>query len=134
MTRPILICGVLAAGFGVALIIPAIHQYLSRGFFSGLATMVVLLGILLIAGGGATGLFAFRRYRSDAMPAPVRATVMATIVFLSFCALEISDGLLYGLVSGHRWAWWAARITAALAILWFVAFIVLIPFADLRTD
>ncbi len=117
--------------------------------------MVVSLGGILIAGGGATGLWACRRFRGGAMPAPVRATVMATIVFLSFCGLEFSDGLLrqdgrvfywtsvlflpalgllYGLVSAHRWAWWVARIVSALAVLWFVAFMVLIPFADLRTD
>lgn len=137
------------------MIIPAMHQYLSRGFFSGLALMVVSLGVLLMVGGGAMGLYAFRRSRGDAMPAPVRMTVMAIIVFLSFCALEFSDGLLrrdgrvfywtsvlflpalgllYGLVSAHRWAWWVARVAGALAILWFAVAIVLIPFADLRTE
>jgi hypothetical protein len=155
MTRPMIVLGVLAVGFGVAVIIPALPEYLSRGFFSGLAAMVVALGVLLIVAGGATGLVAFRRSRDEAMPAPVRATVMATILFLSFCALEFSDGLLrqdgrifywtsvvflpalgllYGLVSAHRWAWRVARIVAAFAILWFAGFIVLIPFVDLRTD
>jgi hypothetical protein len=71
----------------------------------------------------------------------------------SFCALEFSDGLvpqdgrvvywttslfppalvlLYGLLSVQRWAWWATRGLAAATGLWFLAFVALIPFADLQ--
>lgn len=155
MTRLVLISGILGVAFGVAVIIPALAGNLNRGLFSGLVGVVVSLGIMLILGGGAAILIARRRPGGVAMPAPVRATVMATILFLAFCMLEFSDGLLrqggrifywtsvlflpalvllYGLVSAHRWAWWVTRVAAALAVLWFVAFMVLIPFIDLRAD
>jgi len=154
MTRRFLVGGVLAVGFGVATLIPAMRRFLSGGDFSGLAALVVSLGILLIVGGGATAVLARRRSRDGAMPAPVRAAVMAIIVFLTFCGLEFSDGLLcqdgrvfywtsvlflpalgllYGLVSAHRWAWWVSRVAAVFAIVWFITFTVLIPFVDLRT-
>ena len=155
MPRLVLISGVLAVAFGVAVMIPALAENLNHGLFSGLAGVVVAFGILLILGGGAAILFARRRPSSVAMPAPVRATVMAAILFLAFCMLEFSDGLLrqdgrifywtsvlflpalallYGLVSAHRWAWWVTRVAAALAVLWSVAFMVIIPFADLRAN
>jgi Zn-dependent protease len=87
------------------------------------------------------------------MPAPVRAVVMANAILLAFCALEVSDGLIRsegrvfywttilfvpaivlhgGLVVGQRWAWWVARGLAALGVLWFAGFLVLVPFADLH--
>lgn len=155
MPRLVLISGVLAVAFGVAVMIPALAENLNHGLFSGLAGVVVAFGILLILGGGAAILFARRHPSSVAMPAPVRATVMAAILFLAFCMLEFSDGLLrqdgrifywtsvlflpalallYGLVSAHRWAWWVTRVAAALAVLWSVAFMVIIPFADLRAN
>jgi hypothetical protein len=40
--------------------------------------------------------------------------------------------LLYGLVSERRWAWWTARSMTAIFTLWFVGFMAIIPFADLR--
>ncbi len=155
MTRLTLVGSILVAACGVAAIVPAVHSYLALGFFSGPASTVVSLGVIFILGGAVVGLSAYRHSRDYTMPAPVRATVMATIVFLAFCALEFSDGLLrqdgrifywtsvlflpalgllYGLVSAQHWAWWVARVTAALAVLWFSFFIVLIPFANLRTD
>ena len=77
----------------------------------------------------------------------------ANLLSLAFCSLELTDGLLYhggrifywtavlflpalavlyGQVLAQPWSWWAARILAALAALWFVAFIAIIPFAHLR--
>ena len=155
ITRLILVGGLLAASFGLALIVPALVPYLDRGVFSQLAWIVVSLGIVLVVGGAAAIMFARRRPSGIAMPAPVRAAVMAAILFLAFCVLELSDGLLrrngrifywtavlflpalamlYGLLAAQRWAWWISRGTAFLAALWFVAFIFLIPFAELRTD
>ena len=87
------------------------------------------------------------------MPAPVRVAVTGNILFLTFFALEISDGLirqggiipllssgfflptlllLYGLLWGRRWAWCTARGVAAIFTLWFLGFVAVIPFADLR--
>lgn len=74
-------------------------------------------------------------------------------LFVSFCILEFSDGLFRqggrmfywtsilflpalllfcGQVLAHRWAWWAARIVTAIFTLWFVGFLLVIPFAHLH--
>ena len=155
MTRLVVVGSVLVSACGVAIIIPAIPQYLSVGDVPGLTSVVIAVGVTFLFGGAAAGFFTFRRSRRDGIPAPVRATIMATIVFLAFCALEFSDGLLnqdgrvfywtsalflpalgvlYGLVTAQRWAWWVARAAAALSVLWFCGFLLLIPFANLRTD
>jgi len=87
------------------------------------------------------------------MPPSVRAVVAGNTLFLAFCALETSDGLLrqggrflywtsiafapalwlhYGLVFARSWAWWTARGVASFFVLWFLGFTAIIPFADLR--
>jgi hypothetical protein len=79
----------------------------------------------------------------------------ANVLLLAFCALELTDGwvyrggrifywttvlfgpalvVLYGHALAQRWAWWVARGLAALAVLWFVGFMFVIPFADLRAN
>jgi hypothetical protein len=89
------------------------------------------------------------------MPSGVRAAVLANIFLLGFCALELSDRLVrqegrvlywttfllpaplatfYGLVSARRWAWWISRGVIALATLWFLAWVPLIPFGDVRGE
>jgi hypothetical protein len=154
MTRQILVGGVLAAAAGVALIIPAIVGYLVRGFLDRLGIMVVSLGVFLILSGATALRCGFRKSSAPSIPAPVRAAITGNILFLSFFALEFSDGLirqggrvfywtsvlflpalllLYGLVSARRWAWWTARGVAAILTLWFVGFLGVIPFADLRS-
>jgi hypothetical protein len=143
MTRLILVGGVLGVASGVAVILPAVAESLAHGFLAGLSRMAVLLGGMVIVCGGAAMWIARRHPPSSSMPAPVRATTVATILFVAFCVLEFSDGLLrqqerifywtsvlfcrallllYGLVAAHRWAWWITRIAAALAMLGFVLF------------
>jgi hypothetical protein len=89
------------------------------------------------------------------MPSGVRAAVAANVLFLAFFVLEFSDGLVrqggrivywnaflfppalvlyYGLLSARRWAWWATRGLAAVSGLWFLVFVAVIPFADLRGE
>jgi hypothetical protein len=136
---------------------PAVVGWLGRGtwqqqeYAAAAVGMVLVLAGLCILGGE----FARLRSVSHSIPAPVRAVMAANVLFLAFCALEATDGLvyrggrilywtsilflpalvvLYGQVSAQPWAWWVARILAALAALWFVAFIAIIPFADLRAD
>ena len=81
--------------------------------------------------------------------------MMANVLFLAFCALELTDGLvyrggrifywtsvlfvpaavvLYGQALAQRWAWWVARVLAIGAVLWFVVFLFVIPFANLRAN
>jgi hypothetical protein len=42
--------------------------------------------------------------------------------------------LFCGLVAAQHWAWWIFRTASAPAALWFLGFVVIIPFADLRTE
>jgi hypothetical protein len=138
---------------GVAWLIPASAAWLGRGSVSSYA--VVMVGPVLILGGLLALWRGFRRLRLDLIPAPVRAAMMGNLLFLSFCALELSDGLLrqggrivywtsilflpallvfYGQVLARRWAWWMARVATGLLTMWFVGFLLVIPFAHLRGD
>jgi hypothetical protein len=153
MTRWLLASGVLALLAGVALTILASVEWLEHGVLPNVGVMVVsLAGVFTFYGLGAIAC-GFRGWSGFSMPAPVRAAVAGNILFLAFCALEFSDGLirqggrvfywtsvlflpalllLYGLVSERRWAWWTARGVTAIFTLWFVGFIAVIPFADLH--
>ena len=42
--------------------------------------------------------------------------------------------LFAGLLAAHRWSWWVARGEAVLGVLWFLGFLVLIPFVPLKAD
>jgi hypothetical protein len=80
---------------------------------------------------------------------------MANVIVLAFFALEFSDRIvnrngqifywstflfppaliLYaGLLTAQTWGWIVARGVAGLGTLWFLAFVVIIPTADLRTN
>jgi hypothetical protein len=151
-----LLSGGLAAGLvGVALIVPVAHARFGSGSRSELATGVGSLGAVLIVAGVGGLLAGVRRWQGRSMPSAVRMAVTANILFLAFFALEVSDGLvrrggtihpasaalfvptlllLGGLLSARRWAWWIARSVAAVFAGWFLAFVAVIPFADLRGD
>ena len=43
--------------------------------------------------------------------------------------------LLYGgLLNARPWSWWTARAAAAIGVLWFLGFLVLLPFVHLQRD
>lgn len=147
--------GLAAILIGVALIAPAAVGRLEKASFNELMIGVTSVGSALIVGGLVAAVRGALDWHELTMPAGVRIAVMANIVFLACFALEISDGLarrggaihpigwtmfwptlvlLYGLLSARRWAWWIARGVAAIVIVWFLGFAVLIPFADLRTE
>ncbi|MFO0966874.1 MAG: hypothetical protein U0793_14975 [Gemmataceae bacterium] len=146
--------GLLAALMGVGLAFPLLAAWLES---DGLPTVGVALaavsGVLILCGLSAFLVGVLRR--GPATPSGVRIAFAANLVILAFCALELSDGLVrqggrviywttflfppalllfYGLVSARRWAWWTARGLTALCVLWFVGFIAVIPFADLRGE
>lgn len=156
-SRLLVVSGILCAALGAGSIVPAIVGWLGRVALQrqGYATMAI--GSILILGGACIVWGALRRLRSASVstPAPVRAVMAGNILFLAFCALETSDGLvyrggrivywtsflfvpalllLYGQVLAQRWAWWVARALAAISTLWFVGFIGVLPIADLRGD
>jgi len=153
MNRLLLVAGTAVISMGLGLIVPLLVDWNDTGRFGDPAKAIALTATLFVSGGF---ILIGRNWRFRAhgpMPKPVRAAIAVNIVFLAFFALEFSDGilrqngrifywtsilfvpallLLYGLASGRRWAWWTARVAAALLIAWFVGFMILIPFADLR--
>jgi hypothetical protein len=155
MTRWLLAGGSCTLLMGLASIVPVAAAYAEdRPSWGVEVPLLAASGVLCVGGIVAIVLGAWQR-RGTSMPGSVRAAVMANILFLAFCALELSDRLVrqegrifywttvlflpalilfHGLVSARVWAWWTSRGLAALACLWFIAFIALIPFADLRAD
>ena len=107
----------------------------------------------------ACGLTAFvagiqQRFATE-MPSGTRMAVAANILFLAFFALELSDRLVRrdgeiiywttflilptlllfcSLLTARRWAWWTSCGIAALGVLWFLGFVILIPFANIQTE
>ena len=155
MTRWLLAGGSCILLMGLAMIGPVAAAYAEERPSWGVEIpLLVASGVLCVCGIAAVGLGLWQR-RGTSMPGSVRAAVIANILFLAFCALELSDRLVrqegrifywttvlflpalilfYGLVSARVWAWWTSRGLAALACLWFVAFIVVIPFAELSAE
>jgi hypothetical protein len=134
---------------------PAIIDWLGRGELSRPGYASLAVGLLLVLGGALVIWCALikRRETSLSIPAPVRAVMAANVLLLAFCALETSDGLvyrggrlfywtsflfapalavLYGHALAQRWAWWVARALTVIAALWFLTFIAILPFADVR--
>jgi hypothetical protein len=114
---------------------------------------IASVGLVLILGGVTAVWWRFRELRLASIPAPVRTSIAGNGLFVSFFMLEFSDGfirsgrsvfywtsvlflpalaLFYGQLTARRWAWWVARITTAIFTLWFVGFLLVIPFANLR--
>lgn len=139
---------------GVGLILPVVVNWLERVQLTGLDIGFIAAGCGLILCGPVALFLGFRR-RGDGMPSGVRAAVAANALILAFLALELSDRavrqdgkmfywttfllppalvLFVGLVAAQRWSWWAARGAAALGVIWFLGFLVLIPFAPLQAD
>lgn len=154
MGRAFLPGGMLSAAMGIALIIPVMVARMETGRLSGLGIGFVAAGCGLIICGVAAVAAGFRR-RPAGMPSGVRAAVAAHVLILAFLALELSDrsvrqdGKLFywttfllppallifvGLVAARPWSWWAARGLAALGVLWFLGFLLLIPFVPLQAD
>jgi peptidoglycan/LPS O-acetylase OafA/YrhL len=108
-----------------------------------------------LIGSGVAAAVLSRRWHSTAMPGGVRAAVAANALILAFLALELcdrsvrQDGRLFywttfllppalvlfiGLVSARTWSWWVARCVTALGALWFLLFLLMVPFAPLEAD
>jgi hypothetical protein len=139
---------------GLALIVPVMVARMETGMVTGLGLGFVAAGCALIACGMAAVVADFRR-RPTGMPSGVRAAVAANVLALAFLALELSDRsvrqdgklfywttfllppallLFVGLVAARAWSWWAARGLAALGVLWFLGFLVVVPFAPLQAN
>jgi hypothetical protein len=138
---------------GLGLVFPVALARLESGALTGLGLALGSVGCGLLAGGVVALVAGGLKRRAPSLPSGVRAAVAATVLVLAFCALEFSDGLVrqggrivywttfllppalllfYGLLSARGWAWWTVRGLAAGAVLWFLGFVAIIPFADLH--
>lgn len=155
MTRVASISGALCISMGVAWLLPVFFELSYGEGLSALAKTVVWLGPVLIGGGLLLMVWSARRPREASVPAPVRMAITGNVLFLAFCALEFSDGLvrqggrvfywtsvlfvpalllLAGLTLAHRWAWWLARGVTMSFTLGFIVLAVVIPFSDVRSE
>ncbi len=155
MARLLLTNGLLAALMGVGVVVPVAAAWLESGTLTPLGLGVGSAGCGLITCGVTALLAGAFRPRGPSLPGGVRAAVAATVLFLAFFAFEFSDRLVrqggrvvywnaflflptlllfYGLLSARRWAWWTTRGLAGLSCLWFLAFVAVIPFADVRGE
>ncbi|HEV7402644.1 MAG TPA: hypothetical protein VGO11_06960 [Chthoniobacteraceae bacterium] len=153
MNRLVSVTGLLAAASGAAWLVPALAAWLERGPLGWRDCAIASVGLALILGGAIAVWWGFRDLRLASIPAPVRASIVGNGLFVSFFMLEFSDGfirsgrsvfywtsvlflpalvLFYGQLTARRWAWRVARITTAIFTLWFVGFLLVIPFAHLR--
>ncbi|HEY1172254.1 MAG TPA: hypothetical protein VGH19_12845 [Verrucomicrobiae bacterium] len=153
MKRLPFMISVLLATMAAASLVPLIgHGKISSGEPMAL-TVTIIAAISLIT--GLVLAWRYSRQPSIPLPAPVRMVITSCILFLAFCALEFSDGLVnhggrvlywtsvlflpalalfFGLVLAQRWAWWLARIASAILTLWFIIFICFVPFTQLKSN
>jgi hypothetical protein len=155
VARSLLVGGSLAALMGAALILPVFVARLESGELTRVGIGVVSVGGIMIACGMTAVLMGLWQRRGSAMPSGVRIAVAANVLVLAFFALELSDRLVrqdgkvvywstflfppalllfYGVLAGRRWAWWISRGAFALAALWFLGFVAVIPFANLHGE
>ena len=153
MARWLLAGGSCVMFMGLGMTVPLAAAYAESRPTTGVSLGLLLAGGLLFPCGLAATVVGLFRRDGNAMPSGVRAAVMANVLFLAFCALEFSDGLVrqngrifywttiafwpallvfYGLVSARSWAWWTTRGLTALVCLLFLVFVAVIPFGDIR--
>lgn len=155
MARYLLAGGLAAILMGAATIVPVVHASLEGDRQDWVALAVIAAGGGLVACGLAAVAAGVWRGGVGEMPSGVRAAAAANALFLAFCSLELSDRLVrqdgkvfywttflfapalllfVGLLAARRWAWWVSRAAAAVAVVWFLGFVVVLPFAPLYTD
>lgn len=147
--------GSSAVLMGAGLMLPVVRARIESGAFSRVSLGVILAACILVVCGVTAMLAGFRQRSGSPMPSGVRAAVAANALFLAFFALEFSDRLVLqngdifywstllflpalilfcGLLTARLWAWWTFRGVAALGVLWFLGFVVVIPFAKLQSN
>jgi hypothetical protein len=139
---------------GFAMMVPVLVDRVERGGLSAIGIGILAVGCGAIAGGIFAAVVGSRQPRLP-MPSGVRAAVAANALALAFLALELSDRLVrqdgkifywttfllppallifFGLVTARSWSWWVARGVAALGVVWFLGFLVVVPFVPLQAD
>src|SRR5262245_16703957 len=117
-SRLVLVSGILAVALGAGGIFPLVASLLGGGAIPRPGTVVLAVGLALIVGGlGIVGGTIGRvRRAGGSVPAPVRAVMMANVLFLAFCALELTDGWVYR--GGRIFYWTSVLFVPALAVLY----------------
>lgn len=147
--------GILLISMGVTWLFPYIFEYLQGNSISSLGQNFIWVSPFFIAMGTISLWVSRNQKTQEKVPSTVRMTNTATILFLSFCSLEFSDGitrqdgrvfywtsvlflpflvLLFGVITEKKWAWWIARGSSLLLALGFIVMIGAIPFGDLQKD
>ncbi|MEX0936232.1 MAG: hypothetical protein WDZ59_00115 [Pirellulales bacterium] len=153
-SRRLLVGGILCTLVGVAWLLPILFELSLGNALTQTGRNVAWLGPVLALGGFILVAWGLQVRQEPGMPASVRLAIACNVLFLAFCALELSDGmvrqdgrifywttmlflpallLLHGMTSAQRWAWWTARVLTAAFALWFLAVALAIPFADVRS-
>ena len=154
MARVLFSSGWLAILSGVALSLPVGKVLLEGRVLTNVALAVLSASALLILVGIVTVVLGSRQPRAP-LPSGVRLAIAVNALIVAFFMLELGDRLVAregqlvywstfllppalllfaGLIRAQPWAWWIARGAAALAVVWFLGFVAIIPLADLRTE
>jgi hypothetical protein len=154
MSRILLAVGLTGVLTGAGMTVPVVAAWMERGRLTGIAVGFLAASACFIAGGLTAAVRGGRRGFIET-PSAVRAALAANSLLLAFLALELSDrsvrqeGRLFywttfllppavflfgGLVAARTWAWWVARGMAALGVLWFLGFLLIVPIAPLQAD
>ena len=154
MARFLVSGGIAVALMGAGVIVPVVADRFVSDQMSALGIGFIAVGVGMIACGATLAVLGFGQ-GTTGMPSGARAAVAANILVLAFLALDLSDRsvrrdgklfywttfllppallLFVGLVAARPWSWWVARGVAALGALWFLGFLVVIPFAPLQSD
>src|SRR6476660_10174296 len=117
-TRLVVVSGIVCAALGAGVIFPPIAGWLGRGALQRQESAAVAIGLTLLLGGACLiwGARCTRRGARVPIPAPVRAVMAANVLFLAFCALETSDGLIYR--GGRLFYWTSFLFVPALVMLY----------------
>lgn len=155
MARWLLAGGAAALLMGAGLAIPVGVAHLELRQPSRFAPTILAMAALLCTGGIVALGVGLLRKSGETAPSAIRMAITGNALLLGFCAMELSDRFVrqhgrivywttfllpvalatyYGLVSGRRWGWWVCRGLTASAAIWFLAFLPIIPFAEIRGE
>lgn len=139
---------------GIALIVPVVAAWFERGGLTAIGIGFLATGCAFIAGGVIAMATGFGQGVTG-MPSGVRTAVIVNGLVLAFLALELSDRsvrqdgklfywttfllvpavvLYFGLLRARPWSWWIARVVFAMGVVWFLVFLVFVPFAPLQAN
>ena len=94
MTRLLLVIGSACLAMGTTWLLPIFFELSLGEPLSEIGRNVAWLGPAMLAAGIVLMAWGFRRPKPARLPGPVRMAITVNVLFLSFCSLEFSDGLV----------------------------------------